>query len=247
MLWLWKTEFLVLFYCSVTSHSVIFQLWWGWWWDGTVVHAVSNVRPAAGYQRYGQLGLFYVPSLPRHGDIWRHLWGMDKGVDISPPAPLPPSSLLGAARAQNFPRFPSLPFSPIVLPSPLPPPHFHLPPLVSRLLFTLRASQDLHVTSVLSFPNGNKTCVFQSLNNIMNNDKRPESLITCTWVSSITIVGESARKKYGRGQYVYLLQSRFVKYRSEVAPRKSRKRLSDSEVRDAILEDELARTSPSLP
>ena len=148
------------------------------------------------------------------------------------------------ARAQNFPRFPSLPFSPIVLPLPLPPPHFHLPPLVSHLLLTLRASQDLHVSSVLSFPNANKKCVFQSLNNIMNNNKRPESLITCTWVSSTTIVGVSARKKYGRGQYVYLLQSRFVKYRSDVAPRKRRKRLSDSEVRDAILEDELARTSP---
>ena len=147
---------------------------------------------------------------------------MDKGVDISPPAPLHPSSFLGAARARKFflVFLPSL-FPQLFSPFPLSPPHFHLPPLVSHLLLTLRASQDLHVTSVLSFPNTNKKCVFQSLNNIMNNDKRPESLITCTWVSSTTIVGVSARKKHGRGQYVYLLQSRFVKYRSEVAPRKS--------------------------
>ena len=33
-------------------------------------------------------------------------------------------------------------------------------------------------------------------NNIMNNNKRPESLITCMWlISSTTIVGVSVRKK----------------------------------------------------
>ena len=32
-------------------------------------------------------------------------------------------------------------------------------------------------------------------NNIMNNYKRPESLITCMWISSTTIVGVSVRKK----------------------------------------------------
>ena len=82
------------------------------------------------------------------------------------------------------------------------------------------------------------------LNNIMNNNKRPESLITCTWVSSTTIVGVSVLKKHGRGQYVYLLKPRFIKYRSGVAPRKSRKRLSASEVRDSIFDDELTRTPP---
>ena len=55
----------------------------------------------------------------------------------SPSRPLSPSSPLGAAheaRAQNFPLFPSLPFSPIFLPSPSSrllfssPPLFSLPP-----------------------------------------------------------------------------------------------------------------------
>ena len=51
-------------------------------------------------------------------------------------------------------------------------------------------------------------------------------------------------KKHDRGQYVYLLQPRFVEYRAGVAPRKSLKSLSDSEVRDAIFDDELTRTTP---
>ena len=52
-------------------------------------------------------------------------------------------------------------------------------------------------------------------------------------------------KKNGRGQYVYLLQPKFVKYcTSGVAPRKSRKRLSATEVRDAIFDDEMTRTPP---
>ena len=85
-------------------------------------------------------------------------------------------------------------------------------------------------------------------NNIMNNNKRPESLITCMWISSTTIVGVSVRKKKGRGQYVYLLQPKFVKYcTSGVAPRKSRKRLSATEVRDAIFDDEMTRTPPPPP
>ena len=81
-------------------------------------------------------------------------------------------------------------------------------------------------------------------NNIMNNNRRHESLITRAWVSSTTIVGVSTRKKHDRGQYVYLLQPRFVEYRAGVAPRKSLKSLSDSEVRDAIFDDELTRTTP---
>ena len=57
------------------------------------------------------------------------------------PTPLPPSSLLEAARAQNFPRFhhPS-PFSPNYSPlSLLPAPHLHIPPLITLFPLTLSA------------------------------------------------------------------------------------------------------------
>ena len=41
------------------------------WWDSC---PVSKFSPAAGTQRHGQLGVFSVPSLPRHGhpDVRRH-------------------------------------------------------------------------------------------------------------------------------------------------------------------------------
>ena len=109
------------------------------------------------------------------------------------PDPIPPSSFLGAARAQNFPRFPSLPFPQLF--SPLP-----LPPLISiyrpssPTSFLPFALHKIYTWPVSFHFTKTKKCVFQSLNNIMNNDKRPESLITCTWVSSTTIVGVSARK-----------------------------------------------------
>ena len=67
----WKNafEYDVLHYCHVvvvdcglTSHSAIFQLYS----DGTDVQ-FSKFWPAAGHPRHGQLGVFSVPSLPRHG------------------------------------------------------------------------------------------------------------------------------------------------------------------------------------
>ena len=213
------------------------------------------------------------------------------------PSPLPPSSLLEAERAQNFPRFhhPSL-FPQIILPSPSslhfisisrpsspssllpcpPPPPSSLTSLPSENSHAIRicrasittislshnpkrylyktavGMQDREATfrilekkALCALRNSHLDPLSPYFNNIMNNNKRPESLFTCTWVSSTTIVGVSVRKKkHGRGQYVYLLQPRFVKYRSGVAPRKSRKRLSDSEVRDAIFVDELTWPPP---
>ena len=111
---------------------------------------------------WAAIGLFYESSLPRHGHIWRHLWWVDKGVDLSPPAPLPHYSLLGAARARKiflvfphslFPQLfspllppgPSSPFSPSPFPncSPLSlplPPYFHLLPFISNLSLILSAT-----------------------------------------------------------------------------------------------------------
>ena len=48
--------------CGLTSHSAIFQLYS----DGTVVQ-FPNFDLLLGTQRHGQLGVFSVPSLPRHG------------------------------------------------------------------------------------------------------------------------------------------------------------------------------------
>ena len=48
--------------CGLTSHSAIFQLYN----DGTVVQ-FPNFDLLPGTQRNGQLGVFSVPSLPRHG------------------------------------------------------------------------------------------------------------------------------------------------------------------------------------
>ena len=56
--------------CGLRSHSAIFQLYS----DGTVVQFPSfDLLP--GTQRHGQLGVFSVPSLPRHGhrDVRRRL------------------------------------------------------------------------------------------------------------------------------------------------------------------------------
>ena len=47
---------------GLTSHSAIFQLYS----DGTVVQ-FPNFDLLPGTQRHGQLGVFSVPSLPRHG------------------------------------------------------------------------------------------------------------------------------------------------------------------------------------
>ena len=56
--------------CGLTSHSAIFQLYS----DGTVVR-FPNFDLLPGTQPHGQLGVFSVPSLPRHGhpDVWRRL------------------------------------------------------------------------------------------------------------------------------------------------------------------------------
>ena len=48
--------------CSLTSHSVVFQLYS----DGTVVQ-FPNLDLLPGTQRHGQLGVFTVPSLPDTG------------------------------------------------------------------------------------------------------------------------------------------------------------------------------------
>ena len=48
--------------CCLTSHSAIFQLYS----DGTVVQ-FPNFDLLPGTQRHGQLGVFSMPSLPRHG------------------------------------------------------------------------------------------------------------------------------------------------------------------------------------
>ena len=48
--------------CGLLSHSVIFQLYS----DGTVVQ-FQNLDLLPGTQHHGQLGVFSVPSLPRHG------------------------------------------------------------------------------------------------------------------------------------------------------------------------------------
>ena len=48
--------------CGLTSHSAIFQLYN----DGTVVK-FPNLDLFPGNQRHGQLGIFSVPRLPRHG------------------------------------------------------------------------------------------------------------------------------------------------------------------------------------
>ena len=57
--------------CCLTSHSVIFQLYS----DRTVVQ-FPNFDLLPGTQRHGQLGVFSVPSLPRHGnpDFQRRLF-----------------------------------------------------------------------------------------------------------------------------------------------------------------------------
>ena len=56
--------------CSLMSHSAIFQLYS----DGTVVQ-FPNLYLLPGTQCHGQLGVFGVPSLPRHGhpDVRRRL------------------------------------------------------------------------------------------------------------------------------------------------------------------------------
>ena len=56
--------------CSLTSHSLIFQLYS----DGTVVQ-FPNFDLLPDTERHGQLGFFSVPSLPRHGhrDVQRRL------------------------------------------------------------------------------------------------------------------------------------------------------------------------------
>ena len=56
--------------CGFTSHSAIFQLYS----DGTDVQFPNfDLLPAT--KRHGQLGVFSVPSLPRHGhrDVRRRL------------------------------------------------------------------------------------------------------------------------------------------------------------------------------
>ena len=57
--------------CGLTSHSAIFQLYS----DVRDKCPVSKFWPAAGHPRHGQLGVFSLPSLPRHGhrDIRRRL------------------------------------------------------------------------------------------------------------------------------------------------------------------------------
>ena len=238
-----------------------------------------------------------MPSLPRHGhgDIWRHLWGVDREVHCSPRPYLLLLFLKRRAR-KIFLVSPTPPFSPKLF-SPLPPPcpsspypalHLPLPsysvrppPFIFNLI-TIPELQAIRIcqTSIttISLSHNPKRYLYKTavgmqdreatfrilekalralrnshldplspyFNNIMNNNKRPESLITCVWISSTTIVGVSVRKKkHGRGQYVYLLQPKFVKYcTSGVAPRKSRKRLSATEVRDAIFDDEMTRTPP---
>ena len=56
--------------CGLTSHSALFQLYSDW----TVVQ-FSNLDLLPGTQRHGQLGVFSVLSLPRHGhqDVGRRL------------------------------------------------------------------------------------------------------------------------------------------------------------------------------
>ena len=56
--------------CGLTSHSAIFQLYS----DGTAVQ-FQNFDLLSGTQHHGQLGVFSVPSLPRHGhrDVRRRL------------------------------------------------------------------------------------------------------------------------------------------------------------------------------
>ena len=228
------------------------------WLDGIAVHAVSKVRPVW-HPRHGQLGFFYVPSLPRHGhgDIWRHLWGLDREVHFFPRPYLLPLFLKRRAR-KIFLVSPPLPFplnySPLFL---LPAPHLPLPSYSVRpLIFNLIAIPELQAiricqTSIttISLSHNPKRYLYKTavgmqdreatfrilekalralrnshldplspyFNNIMNNNKRPESLITCMWISSTTIVGVSVRKKkHGRGQYVYLLQPKFVKYCQEL-------------------------------
>ena len=220
-----------------------------------------------------------MPSLPRHGhgDIWRHLWGVDREVHCSPRPYLLLLFLKRRARKSFLvsptPLFSPKLFSPLPPPchsSPYPAPHLPLPSYSVRpppLIFNLIAIPELQAiricqTSIttISLSHNPKRYLYKTavgmqdreatfrilekalralrnshldplspyFNNIMNNNKRPESLITCMWISSTTIVGVSVRKKkHGRGQYVYLLQPKFVKYcTSGVAPRKSRKRLS---------------------
>ena len=57
-------------HCGLTSHSAIFQLYS----DGTVVQ-FPNYGLLLGIQSHGQLGVFSVSSLPRHGhwDVRRRL------------------------------------------------------------------------------------------------------------------------------------------------------------------------------
>ena len=57
--------------CCVTSNSVIFQLYSDW----TVVQ-FPNLDMLPGTQRHVQLGVFSVPSLPRHGhwNVQRRLY-----------------------------------------------------------------------------------------------------------------------------------------------------------------------------
>ena len=65
-----KTSVDVVVDCGLTSHSAIFQLYS----DGTDVQ-FPNFDLLPGTQRHGQLGVFSVPSLPRHGhrDVRRRL------------------------------------------------------------------------------------------------------------------------------------------------------------------------------
>ena len=139
-----KTEFLVLFDWSVTSDSGVFQLFK--WWDGIAVHAVYKVRHAW-HPRHGQLGFFSVPTLPRHGhgDIWGHLWGVDREVHISPRPYLLPLFLKQCAR-KIFLVSTTPPFSPNYSPlSLLPAPHIHIPPLISHFPLPLSAPPPPHL------------------------------------------------------------------------------------------------------
>ena len=54
--------------CGFTSHSAIFQLYS----DGTDAQ-FPNFDLLSGTQRHGQLGVFSVPSLPRHGQVTKTL------------------------------------------------------------------------------------------------------------------------------------------------------------------------------
>ena len=71
--WLCNNKFnesLVLVWFVVTSHSATFQLYS----DRKIVQ-FPNLDLLPGSQCHGQLGVFSVPSLPRHGhrDVWRRL------------------------------------------------------------------------------------------------------------------------------------------------------------------------------